>query len=117
MVGEHDGDCLGRLSGGLRFGRSRREDDIDIYADQLGRQLRQLVDRFRPAKFNDEVLAFDIAELAQAGPQRLDPVSPSSGWTNLQEPDNRHRALLRVSPEWPRRRAAKQRDELASLHY
>ena len=74
MDGEHDGDRLGRLSGGLHLGRRHREDDVDIHADQLGRQLRQLLDRFRPPELDDNVLAFDIAEFAQAGPQRLDPI-------------------------------------------
>ena len=58
-----------------------REDDVGIRADQLGRQLRQLVDRFRPPELNENVLAFDVAELAQAGPQRRDPVGASSGGT------------------------------------
>jgi hypothetical protein len=61
-------DRLGRLSGGLHLSRRSREDDVDIHANQLSRQLRQLVDRFRPPELDDNVLAFDIAELAQAGP-------------------------------------------------
>ena len=63
-----------------------REDDVDIHADQLGRQLRQLVDRFRPPELNDNVLALDIAEFAQARPQCLDPVSASRGGTNRRNP-------------------------------
>jgi len=95
VVGEDDGDCLGSLSGGLHLGRRRREYDVDIHADQLGCQLRQLVDPFRPAKLNDNVLALDIAEIAQPRPQRLDPISVSRSKTETQEPDPRNlRRLL-----------------------
>jgi hypothetical protein len=118
MGGEHDGDRICHLSGGLHLGRRHREDDVGIHADQLGRQLRQLVDRFRPPEFNDNVHAFDITELAQAGPQRLDPASVSRGGTKPQEPDPGDlRRLLRPCRERPRhRRAAEKREEFATLH-
>ena len=86
MGGEHDGDRLGRLSGGLHLGRRRREYDVDIHADQLGRQLRQLVDRFRPPELNDNVLAFDVAEFTQARPQRLDPVAEAEAGPKPRNP-------------------------------
>jgi hypothetical protein len=34
----------------------------------------------------------------------------------MEEPDRRHRRLLRACRERPRRRAAEQRDELAAFH-
>src|SRR5262249_1787865 len=67
---EHDGDRFGGLAGGFHEGRRRREDDVDIHADQFGREFRQLVDPFRPAELNDNVLALDVAVIAQSRPQR-----------------------------------------------
>ena len=75
MGGKHNWDRLGRLLGSLHVGRRHREYDVNIHADQVGRQLRQLVNRFRPSELNDNILAFDMAELAQADPRRLDPAS------------------------------------------
>jgi hypothetical protein len=79
--GEHDRSRLGRLTGGFHLGRRHRKNDIDIHADQLSRQLTQLLDRLRPPELNDDVFAIDIAQLAQAGQQRLDPVALSRGVT------------------------------------
>jgi hypothetical protein len=78
---EHDGDRLGHLPDGPNLNRRRREYDVDVHADQLGCKLGQLVDRLRPPELNDNVLSFDIAEFAQAGPQRLDSASEISGGT------------------------------------
>src|SRR6476469_3443930 len=71
MGREHDGDGLGRLSGDLDLGRRRREYHIDVRPDQLGRMLAQWRFAFRQAELEDNVLAFDIPEIAKAGPQRL----------------------------------------------
>jgi hypothetical protein len=68
MPAEHDWDRLGHVPGGLHLSRRQCEDDVDIHADQLGRQLGQLFDRFRPAELDNDILAFNISELAQAGP-------------------------------------------------
>ena len=109
MDGKHDGDRLGHLPGGLHLGRGHREDDVDIHADQLGREFRQLIDPFRPPELNDNALALDVAEIAQARPQRLDPVSVSRSETETQEPDPRDiRRLLRArrSAMLPHRREA-----------
>ena len=73
MCREDDGDGGGRSSGRLGLGRRIRVDDIDLHTDQLSGTFVQLVDRIRPPEFDDEVLAFDITEVAQAGPERLDP--------------------------------------------
>jgi hypothetical protein len=45
--------------------RKHRQQDVHLETDQLGREGREsLVLPFRPAVLHDEVLAFDIAELA-----------------------------------------------------
>src|SRR5262249_10648946 len=103
--------------GGFHEGRRRREDDVDIHADQFGREFRQLLDAFRPAELNDNVLALDVAVIAQSRPQRLDPTCRSRSGGETQEPDARDlRRLLRTRRERPRRRrAAEQRDERAPV--
>ena len=68
MVGEYDGDRFGRLVRGLDHGRRWSEDHVDVHAHQFGREIRQLLDPVSPTKFNDDVLALDIAEVAQARP-------------------------------------------------
>ena len=92
---EHDGDGLSRLSSGRRLGRRICEDDVDIHANKVGRHFTQLMDCFRPPKFNDNVLAFNITVLTQAGPQSLDPVYVGSGGTKPNDADPRdvHRLL------------------------
>ena len=75
MGREHDGDRFGQLLDNPNLRRRCREYDVDVHADQLGGKLRQLLDRFRPAEFDGNVLALDIAEFAQAGSQRLDAAS------------------------------------------
>jgi hypothetical protein len=66
------------------------------------RYSRQLVDRFRPPELNDNVLALDIAEFAQARPEGLDPASASGGGTKAQEADPVDLpVLLRLRNEGP----------------
>jgi hypothetical protein len=118
MDGEHDGDCLGHLSDGLHLGRRHREDGVDIHSDQFGREFRQLIDPFCPPELNDNALALDVAEIAQARPQRLDSVSVSRSGTETQEPDPRNlRRLLRTHGERPSDRCADNHfDERAPSH-
>ena len=67
----------------------------------------QLFDCIRPAELNDNVLALDIAQVAQARPQRLYPVRPSRSGTEPQVPDPRDlRRLLRGRRERPTRHPA-----------
>src|SRR5262249_19946059 len=77
-----------------------------------------LLDAFRPAELNDNVLALDVAVIAQSRPQRLDPTCRGRSGGETQEPDARDlRRLLRTRRERPRRRrAAKECDELAPVH-
>jgi hypothetical protein len=115
MVRENDGDRLRRLSGGLNQSRRTRENDINIHANQLGCERRQLIDPFRPAQFDDDVPALDPTEVAQACPQRLHPRGVSRGGAETQIADLRHlRRLLRPRPERPCGSAAEQRDELTA---
>src|SRR5262249_13288035 len=117
VSGKHDWDRLGALPGGLHLGRRHREDDVDIHAEELRYQPGQLIGRFRPPELDGNVLAFDIAELAQAGAQRLDPVRISRCRTMSQEADVRDFCVLRTRYERPRsRRAAEECDELAAPH-
>jgi hypothetical protein len=67
-----------------------------------------------PAVFDRHVLALDIAGFLQAlakSTQRLDECIMRLA---VEEPDHRHRRLLRPCRERPRRRAAEKRDELAA---
>jgi hypothetical protein len=77
MGREHDGNRFRQLLDNPNFRRRCREYDVDVYADQLGGKLRQLLDRFRPAEFDGNVL--DVAELAQAGLQRLNAAGRRGG--------------------------------------
>jgi hypothetical protein len=63
MGGEHDWDRPGRLPCGLNHGRGLRKDDIDLEANQIGCELRQLLYRFREAEFDRNIPALDMAEV------------------------------------------------------
>jgi hypothetical protein len=93
--GEDDGDRFGRLPGGFDKGRRRREDDVDIHADQLGSEFRQLLHPFRPAELNNDILALDVAEIAQARPQCLHPWRVRRGGGGTQKADQSELWLLR----------------------
>jgi hypothetical protein len=61
-------------------------------------------------------LAFDVAVLIQAAAECGYQMRALIGRSRAEEPDHRHRRLLRAGGERPRRCcAAKERDELASL--
>src|SRR5215831_11209725 len=86
-----------------------------MHADKLGRQRGQLIDVLRPLPFDDDVGAFDVAEVTQARPQ---PLTCGTLEGKTKKPDAwRFRLLLRAGHERPRgRRAAEQRDKLATSH-
>lgn len=70
-------------------------------------------------KLNDNVLAFDIAEFAQAGPQRVEPASVDRGGTKPQEAEPRDLTRLLCldrerSGQRTKRESAKER---APVHY
>ena len=102
MGSEYDGDCRGRRSRRFRLGRGHREDEIDVHVDQRGGMFTQLLDPVRPPELDDDGLAFDVTEVAQASPQRFDPGRPGRSGAEPQEPDARHlRRLLRARSKRP----------------
>src|SRR5262249_56358851 len=65
---------------------------VDGEPDQLGRQVREpFILPLRPTVFNDEVLAFDIAEVAQPLPEGIDRrVVIRAGKARTEPPDPVH---------------------------
>ena len=94
---------------------SGRGDHGDLPANQFGRQRRQPIElTLGPAVFNRHVLALDVACLLQALAECAQTIRVRRQAMWVEEPDHRHRRLLRPRRERPRRRrAAEQRDELA----
>ena len=102
-----------------RTARSRRDNDIDLEPDELGRDLGEaLAASLRPAILDRDGATLDPAEFAQPLHKSGDPWARSRRRGRAQEPDGRQlRRLLRARRERPRRRrAAEQRDELAPPH-
>src|SRR5262249_27521116 len=67
--------------------------------------------------FNDrDVLALDIAAILEATVKSAKTVRVRVRRLAVEKPDHRHRRLLRARRDRPRRRAAEQRDERATLH-
>ena len=89
---------------------SGRDDHGDLSANQIGRQRRQPIDLILgPAVFDRHVLALDIAGLLQALAKSAQTVRGRVRRCGVEEPDHRHRRLLRARrerPAPPRRRAA-----------
>src|SRR6266568_5162033 len=85
-------------------------------ADQFGSQRRQsIIPTFRPAILDCDVLAFEIADLAQTLAKRLENRC-RLGWRPCAQPSNHGQCrLLRARYERPRRPTDKC-DELASPH-
>src|SRR5262249_23611426 len=95
-----------------------RDDDGYPAADQIGRQFRQpIIVIVRPEVFDGHVLALDIASFAEPFSECCDKICAPFGRTTEEKPDHWPRRLLRVRRDRPRRRAAEQRDEVATLHY
>src|SRR5262249_45291455 len=63
-----------------------------------------------------DVLAFDIASFFEPTVKGCSHVRRRIGGTRLEKADHWHRRLLCGRREWPRRRAAEQRDKLAAPH-
>ena len=98
---------------------SRRDNDIDLEPDELGRDLGEaLAASLRPAILDRDGAALDPAEFAQPLHKSGGPLAPGRRRGRAQEPDGRQLCrLLRARRERPRRRrAAEQRDELAPSH-
>src|SRR5262245_42321175 len=114
---EHDRNSLGRChSRQYRSATSCRGDHVDLVVDQISCKGRQpIVPIFCKTVFNRHVTAIDIARFTQATAERRRQVGPIIWPQAVQEPDHRHRQLLRARRERPRRRrAGHERDELAA---
>src|SRR5262245_30237404 len=108
------GRCLRGLSCGIAAGR---DDDVHPTANQIGRQRRQsMVLTLRPAVLDRYIPTLDKGCFVKASMERGDNACRVAGPPAANEPDHRHRRLLCARRERPRRRAAEQRDELASPH-
>src|SRR5262249_607798 len=106
-----------RLSRECGGGGGRRSDHAHPTANQIGRQLWQSIEAaFCPAIFDRHVLAFDVAGLSKAFPERSHQVLPLAGRGGIKESGHGHRWLLRARRERPCSccSAAEQRDELAA---
>src|SRR5262245_31811220 len=117
---EHDRNVLGRRHGGqYRSATSRRDDHVDLAADQIGRQDRQAIEPIlRKTVLDRHVAAIDIAGFTQTTAERCQEVGPVILAKHVQEPDHWRRWLLRARRERPRGdSAAEHCDELASLHH
>src|SRR5262249_23418883 len=97
----------------------RRDNDIDLEPDELGRDLGvALGATLRPAILDDDVATLDPPKFAQSLHESRNPWGRRRRRGRAQEPDDRQfRRLLCARRERPRhRRAAEQRDELAARH-
>jgi hypothetical protein len=88
-----------------------------LAANQFRCQRRQTLDLIvGPTIFDGHVLAFDEACVFQALAKCTHAVRVAVGVCGVEEPDHRHRQLLRACREGPSSCAAEERDELAPPH-
>src|SRR5438128_8078572 len=89
-----------------------------LTAHQVGRQLRQSIELILGEAIDDcYVLALHIADVLEAQAECAQTVRHRVRRSGVEEPNHRHRRLLRSRRERPCRRCtAEQRDELAALH-
>src|SRR5262249_24369274 len=116
---EHDRDRRSRCFGGnVRRSAADWNNYRDPSGDKIGRQYWQsVILTVGPTEGDLNVLAFDIARVPQSQPKCHLVRSRFARRPAAEEPDHRHRRLLRARRERPRgRRAAEQRDELAAVH-
>ena len=93
-----------------RTAASRRDNDIDLEPDELGRDLGvALGASLRPAILDRDGAALDPAEFAQSLHKSGGPLAPGRRRGRAQEPDGRQLPrLLRARRERPRSRRAEQ---------
>ena len=110
---------LRRVSKSRADGGSRRDNDVDLSLDELGRDLGEaLRTPIRPTLLDCKGAVLSPAEFAQPLHKRRDVSSPSGNRSRAKEPNGRQLLrLLRPRHNRPRgRRAPEQRDELSPLH-
>ena len=91
-------------------------DHRNAAADETGCKRRQpIILIFRPAVFNRNILALDIAAFLEALEERNGEELGVISGLFAEEPDHRHRQLLRRHRR-PHRRAPQPRDELPPSH-
>src|SRR5215831_2325251 len=94
-----------------------RGDHGNLSTNQICRQRRKaVVLTVGPSIFDYDVLAFDVTGFVETRPERGQVLGVRVGRCAVEKPNYRDRRLLRACCEWPRRRAAEQRDEVASFH-
>src|SRR5215831_12801752 len=94
-----------------------RSDHRHLTAYQVSCEVGQpIILILRPAILDRHILAFDVPAFANALPECGHKTCSVGGRRAAEEPDYRHRRLLRARRERPRGRAAEQRDEIAPLH-
>ena len=95
----------------------RRYDHRDAAADEIGcKRWQPIILIFRPAVLDRHVLALEKAGFLQALEELNDRVPGVISNPSDEEPDHRHRRLLRPRHHRPRCRARKSRDELPPSH-
>src|SRR5262249_46333504 len=115
---EHDRNCFRhRLGGKCRRNATSGGNNRERMGDEISGKRRQpIVLTFRPAIFDGYVSSFDIACLIETLTECGYLVRRAVGRCAVEEPDHRHRRLLRARRERPCGCAAEQRDELAAFH-
>src|SRR6516165_5982340 len=95
-----------------------RSDHRHLTAYQLSCEVGQsIILILRPAILDRHILAFDVPAFADALPECGHKTCSVGGRRAAEEPDYRHRRLLRARRERPRgSRTAEQREELAAFH-
>ena len=94
-----------RLCRKCRADCAGRDDHGGLTADQIFRQRRQPVEApLRPSVFDRHITTLDVAGFGQALTKLSDGTRVLCGRTNVEEPDQRHRRLLRARRKRPRRR-------------
>jgi hypothetical protein len=115
---EDDGDRGGCCLRSQRRRRGASNDHGDTSPNKIDRQRRQSIDLILgPTVFDGDVFALDIAVIIQALAKCGQNNVRKRARLAVEEPNHRHRRLLRARRERPRgRRAAKQSDENATFH-
>src|SRR6516164_986356 len=112
--GNGRGGSLGRKGGGRCINRG---DYVHSLATEFSRQSRQsFVAVVGPAVFDYQVFALDIADLAKPFTKSEHQARVGLCRGGMKKSNHRSRRLLRARRERPRRRTAKQSNELAPPH-